>query len=310
MTTRFLENNMLRVVIFDLGETLIDGARRPFPHVKETLTVISRFVSEDGKPLRSCLVSDFTMLPAGAIPAKVAAVFNDYLSILDATGLRPFFEPVKQRVTISTQAGVRKPDRRLFEKALQRLGSSAVPFVDCLLITENAEHIQKARTQLHMQALQFQVDFDSWEEAPGLIAQLVAPHQFANTSAVIQARLAEHGVELVSAEPGDDADSVRVRGQVWRPVSIPGYEDLQDVHIAIPVEGNMSRKRKKDVQKSAEIAHPSDEQVAEAASFVESLAAHGQIAGREGKATGGATHQIETDEKGNRRLVRKRFSAI
>src|SRR3954471_19885226 len=104
MTTRFLENNMLRVVIFDLGETLIDGARRPFPHVKETLTVISRFVSEDGKPLRSCLVSDFTMLPAGATPAKVAAVFNDYLAILDATGLRPFFEPVKQRVTISTQA--------------------------------------------------------------------------------------------------------------------------------------------------------------------------------------------------------------
>jgi hypothetical protein len=298
---------MLRVVIFDLGQTLIDGANQAFPHVKEALTAISGFVAGDGRPLRSCLVSDFTMASPPVTTAKVTALFTQYLSILDATGLRPFFEPVNKRVTLSTHAGVGKPARKIFEKALQRLGASTIPLDDCLLITEDADHVQKARTKLHMQALQFQVDFHDWAEAPALIAQSVAPHQFANTAAVVQARLAEHGVDLVSAEPGEDRDSVRVHGHVWRTVSIPGFKDLQNVQIAIPVEGNVSRKRKNNVKKTAELAQPSEEQVAEAISFVKSLATHGQIAS---KPTGGATHQIETDKKGNRKLVRKRFSAI
>ena len=273
---------MLKVVMFDLGQTLIDDANRPFPHVREALTAISDFTIESGTPLRSCLVSDFTMASPPATAAKVTALFNQYLTILDGTGLRPFFEPVKKRVTLSTHAGVGKPARKIFEKALQRLRASTVSLEDCLLITENADHIQQVRTQLHMQALQFQVDFDDWVEAPALIAQLVMPHQFANTAAVIKAQLAEHGVELVSAEPGEDADSARVQGQVWRAVSIPGFEDLQDVQIAIPVEGNVSRKKKNDVKKMAELAQPTDEQVAEAASFVKSLAIHGQIAGSAG----------------------------
>ncbi|HXI53713.1 MAG TPA: hypothetical protein VNH84_19500, partial [Candidatus Saccharimonadales bacterium] len=58
------------------------------------------------------------------------------------------------------------------------------------------------------------------------------------------------------------------------------------------------------------LTRPSAEQVAEAASFVRSLARHGQIAGQTAKNPRGATHQIETDEKGNRRLVRKRFSVL
>jgi len=301
---------MLRVVIFDLGQTLIDGANQVFPHVREALTVISGFITRSGTPLRSCLVSDFTMVSPPVTAARVAALFNQYLTILDGTGLRPFFEPVKKRVTLSTHAGVRKPARQIFEKALQRLGASTVRLEECLLITENAIHVQKARTQLHMQALQFQADFDDWAEAPTLIAQLVTPHQFTNTVAVIKARLAEHGVDLVSAEPGEDADSARVHGQVWRAVSIPGFEDLKDLQIAISVEGNVSRRKKNDVKKMAKLVQPSDEQVAEAASFVKSLATHGQIAGRPGKRARGATHQIETDEKGNRKLVRKRFSAI
>ncbi len=301
---------MLRVVIFDLGQTLIDGANQPFPHVKEALTAISSLVAADGTPLRSCLVSDFTMAAPPVTAAKVTALFNQYLAILDGTGLRPFFEPVKKRITLSTHANAPKPDRKIFEKALQRLGASAIPLQDCLLITEDSGHIQKARTKLHMQALQFKADFDDWAEAPELIANLVAPHLFTNTAALIQARLAAHGVEMVSAEPGEDAGSVRVRGQVWRPVSIPGFAELQGVHIAIPVEGNMPRKRTKGKKNAGGIPQPSAEQVAEAASFVRSLATHGQIAGPGGKPTGGATHQIETDEKGTRRLVRKRFSAI
>ena len=163
---------MLRVIFFDLGNTLIDAARQPFPHVKEALTAISSFAAADGGPLRSCLVSDFTMASSPVTAVKVTALFNQYLAILDTTGLRPFFEPVDSRVTLSTHAKALKPDRKIFDKALQRLGASGVPFGECLLITEEPAHIQTVRAKLHMRALQFKVDFDDWSKAPELIASL------------------------------------------------------------------------------------------------------------------------------------------
>ena len=86
--------------------------------------------------------------------AKVAALFEEYLSILEQTGLRPYFEPVTRRVTLSTHAGVLKPDRTIFEKAVQRLGADW-PLEECLFITENREHIKAARTMLKMKTLQF-----------------------------------------------------------------------------------------------------------------------------------------------------------
>jgi len=49
---------------------------------------------------------------------------------------------------------VNKPDRKIFETALQRLGVTAA-LTECLFITENAAHIQAARNTLHMKALQF-----------------------------------------------------------------------------------------------------------------------------------------------------------
>lgn len=304
---------MIRVVMFDLGQTLIDADNHPFAHVQEALTAISSFKTAAGQPLRSCLVSDFTMATPPATPAKVTALFNQYLAILDQSGLRSFFEPVKKRVTLSTHAGVMKPDRRIFEKALQRLGATG-PLEECLLITENADHIDKARNQLHMQVLQFRApgashfDFDDWAEAPALLANLVAPHQFANTHAAIKAHLAAQGIELLTAEPAETPGALQVSGQVWRPVSVPGFADLDDVRVAIPVEAQIARGSKGEFKSSA-LDIPSAEQVAEATAYVRSLATQGQIAGQPGKHTNPPTHEIETDEKGNRKLVRKRFTA-
>ena len=112
---------MIRIVMFDLGLTLIDERNRPFNHVPEALTAISRFTTSDKKPLRCCLVSDFTMATPPVTTKKVRSLFEQYLEVLNQTGLRSFFEPVDRRVTLSTHANALKPDRAVFEMALHRL---------------------------------------------------------------------------------------------------------------------------------------------------------------------------------------------
>lgn len=102
---------MIRVVMFDLGRTLIDDDERPFAHVEDALAAISAFTTPAGEAFRFCLVSDFTMPTAPPTAAKIAALFEEFLAILDRTGLRRFFEPVQRRVTLSTHAGVAKPAR-------------------------------------------------------------------------------------------------------------------------------------------------------------------------------------------------------
>jgi FMN phosphatase YigB (HAD superfamily) len=168
---------MIQVVFFDLGLTLIDGSHKAFPHVPDALRTIQSFKTADGRPLLIALVSNYDKANT---PADVEPLFKSFLDILDGTGLRPFFEPVQQHITLSTHAGVRKPDRKVFEKALERLGSRA-PLAACLLITEEAEHGRFVRTQLGMKALLFRsegsepFDFADWREAPALVARAMSP---------------------------------------------------------------------------------------------------------------------------------------
>ena len=76
----------------------------------------------------------------------------------------------------------------------------------------------------------------------------------------------------------------------WVAISVPGHDDLQDILVSVEND---------------------PEAVAEARSFVRSLAEHRQIAGRSGiPAADQATHVLEKDGEGKRRLVRKGFSAV
>jgi FMN phosphatase YigB (HAD superfamily) len=162
---------MVRVLILDLGNTLV-AEGRTLPHVKEALKALSELDSATGQPLEIALVSDFhAAVPP--TPATVQARFAEYLALLDGFGLRSFFEPVDQHVTLSTQAGVTKPDRRIYELALTRLGTDA-GLADCLSITEDPGHVAACRA-LGMQALQFGVDFDDWSQAPDMVRSLIDP---------------------------------------------------------------------------------------------------------------------------------------
>ena len=306
---------MLRVIMFDLGLTLIDENNQPFPHVKEALTAIQGMVTSGAKPLQTCLVSDFTMPAPPPTPAKIKTLFNEYLQILDSTGLRPFFEPVQKRITLSSDAGALKPDRRVFTTALQRLGSIA-KLSECLFITENAAHIKAAHKQLKMQTLQFRAagsakfDFDDWSQAPLLIAHLLPPHAAVNTEAALKTHLtAAHGLDIDSVESSTKPGKLRLQGKLWHPVTSPDLGDLSGVMVKIPVEAEVTLGTKGNVR-NLQIKPPSEEQVTEATAFVKSLARHQQLTGQPGTLAPGATHQIEVDEQGRRRLVRRRYSAM
>jgi len=54
---------------------------------------------------------------------------------------------------------------------------------------------------------------------------------------------------------------------------------------------------------------PDEEALAEAASYLETLEARKQIAREPGRPAPGATHELEIDGAGRKRLVRRRFSA-
>ena len=307
---------MTRVILFDLGLTLVDAQQRPFPHVMEALDTIEQFVTAKGQPLVSGLVSDYDMPTRPVTPQKIDAIFARYLVILDQTGLRSRFEPVERRVTLSTHAGAVKPDRRIFVTALKRLQSSAT-LPEFLFITENADHIEAARTRLHMSALQFRsagsphFDFDDWLQAPALVAHLIEPHGGVNTETALRRQLsAAHGFDLHGVDHSEATGSEKVRGTLWKPVGGAAGNAFEDVHVPFSVEGEVVRGPGGDIR-SVHFKEPAAGEIDDAAALVRSLARHGQVRGGSPSPLGDvATHDIETDAQGRRKLVRKRFRAI
>jgi hypothetical protein len=304
---------MIRVVMFDLGMTLIDEHNQPFDHVPEALTAIAKFKTSDGKALRCCLVSDFTMATPPVTATKVRDIFGQYLGLLDETGLRSFFEPVQRRVTLSTHAKAQKPDRAVFETALHRLRVHAT-LAECLFITENTAHIKAARTKLRMKALQFSAsasrpfDFDDWPQAPAMVAHLVDPQRKSNMHAAVEVFLTANGVEVTNLEAGRAAGTFNASGRVWSPISVPGVGSRKPVHVAVPVHGEVTVGSKGALR--SKMSSPTEGDIEEASAFAASLATHGQIATAAGSRSAGATHEIEVDDSGRQRLVRKRFSAV
>jgi Zn-dependent M28 family amino/carboxypeptidase len=130
----------VKLVLFDLGDTLESGGVL-LPGAVETLEAIAA-LRTDGQPAAVLgLVSDFRM---PATPADVAGIQQEYYSLLDDLGIRQFFEPVAERVTLSTEVGVFKPDQAVFRAAASKAGA-AVEFGDVFFVTENSNHVVAAR---------------------------------------------------------------------------------------------------------------------------------------------------------------------
>ena len=298
---------MIRILMFDLGETLVHDDT-VFPHVHEALSAVRQFETEAGKPLAICLVSDFG--PTPPVPQEnIRAIFKEYTLILDRFGLTDFFKPVDKRITLSAHAGALKPDRRVFEKAIERLGLDA-GLGECLFITENGNHIEACRI-LGMKTLKFgppaspRTEFTDWSEAPLLISHIIAPQQARDLELALGVRIAAaYDLELISLQKATAAGHLTGRAKKW--CATPNGEE--NIQVPVPVEVEIRLDDRGRIQ-SVESGQPDSEALEEAAHFIETLQANRQLAPEAGPLPPGATHQIKTDESGQKRLVRKRFNA-
>jgi hypothetical protein len=286
----------------------------PLPHVIDALAAVTQFETAAGDLLEVCLVSDFKMPEPPASEAKINALFLEYLDILEHTGLKDYFEPVERCVTLSTHAGVLKPDRKIFETAIERLGVKA-KLDECLFITEDVDHI-KACGKLHMKTLTFGVKgsadgFDDWAQGPMLIARLVAPSNHKDTELALKVSLAaKHRMDLVSAAPvRSSRDAINARVKVWHALDDPSLGELSGVHVELPADAEIDLDSRGAIQKVRQ-AKPSDDVVAEAMQYVRGLAGTGKVASDPKKRPFGATHEVSVDSEGRRFLKRKRYSAL
>jgi FMN phosphatase YigB (HAD superfamily) len=135
-------------VFFDLvvqhgraaAEPRADGGRAPAGRAGH-LEAIRALRDGDGPAARLGLASDYDM---PGEPSEVPEIQQRYYALLDHLGILAFFEPVAERVTLSTEVGVFKPDEAVFRAAVAKAGP-ALGFPDVLFVTENRDHVLAAR---------------------------------------------------------------------------------------------------------------------------------------------------------------------
>jgi FMN phosphatase YigB (HAD superfamily) len=139
----------MKMVLFDLGKTL-EREDVLLPGARETLEAIHAMRDSNGEAPVLALVSDFGDIPAS--PEQILSSQKEYLKILENLGIRSFFEPVAQRVTLSTEVGKLKPAKKIFQAVIEKI--PGLHFADIMFITEDRDHVQAARG-FEMQAIHF-----------------------------------------------------------------------------------------------------------------------------------------------------------
>lgn len=303
---------MIKLAFFDVGETLIH-AGLPFSGVPEALTAIEGLRTATGEDLLIGIISDYHMPLAPVTEEKIAGLEEQYRrEVLVPSNLMRFFEPFDARVTLSSRAGVRKPERKIFEVAVARTGIAAT-FLECLFVTENVAHLEKC-SEYGITPVHFGPDhhgpsgFADWADAPLLIADLIAPGDAGNHAAASAAELdIRHGLagfEVI------ESSGQRIRGRANQLLQLNDSRlgPLNGVFIERPSEVRVELRDDGRISKVTAAATPPDE-VEDAINFVFSLIRSGRVAipGQPAPIMG-ATHAIETDSKGRMKLVRRGYS--
>ena len=211
----------MRVVIFDLGDTL-EYNDVLLPGAQDMLTRVRELRDDDDKSPALCVLSNYFM-PTDADPLE--AIQGRYYALLDTLGIRSFFEPVTERVTLSSEVGVEKPAREIFERAVAKVDPQ-LELRHTIFITENPEHIAAAR-QFGMMAIHFQGPGQQTGEVSQLldlvplIARLLAFSPCCKKHAEAVGRFASQASKSKQADPEISAlvsqvDSNRLRSRIAR----------------------------------------------------------------------------------------------
>ena len=139
----------MKVFLFDLGKTLEDQDVL-LPGARETPQAIQEMRDQSGEAVALALVSDFDMPDDSE---QIPIIRQRYYEILEALSIRSFFEPVADRVTLSSEVGVFKPDEKIFRAVIEKI-NEGLCFGDVVFVTENREHVIESR-RLGMSAIHF-----------------------------------------------------------------------------------------------------------------------------------------------------------
>ncbi len=298
---------MIKLTLFDLGETLVHE-NMPIPHAVDTLELISAFTTQDGAKLELGIISNFGNPEDIESEEEIQNFETEFASILKNAGIENFFQPFASRVTISARAKALKPDRAIFAAAAARSG---VELSECLFITEDRDHLEKART-LGMSILGFgnmQSDlpeFSDWQDAPAQIAKIVTPDHDQNFEKVLTLRLKQQkGIGNFKCLTKGNA-GFRGQGTQLLQLVRPELGELSGAFIEMPVQVSVHCDADGRIT-STEVDEPANEDINEAFSFVQNLARRGQLNTCGAATKPGETHAIETDANGRRIIVRQRY---
>jgi FMN phosphatase YigB (HAD superfamily) len=142
----------VKVILFDLGNTLEFNGEL-LPGAIELLSSIKTMNVSDRNSHAIALVSDFDNFDQGLHLIDVKPFQLEYYNNLQKLGIALFFEPLYKHVTLSTEVGLRKPDKKIFRVAVDTIEKD-LSFENVLFITEDSSHVNVAR-QLGMNAIHF-----------------------------------------------------------------------------------------------------------------------------------------------------------
>jgi FMN phosphatase YigB (HAD superfamily) len=148
----------MKIVLFDLGDTLEQEDPNThkdtlLPGAIETLSSIKQMRDSNNQPVILGLVSDFGLAQNPGDQNEIKAKQEEYYGIIKNLGIRSFFEPVSERITLSIEVNAFKPDEKIFRAAVNRV-SNGLSFDNVIFITEKREHVDAVR-RYGMNAIHF-----------------------------------------------------------------------------------------------------------------------------------------------------------
>jgi len=140
----------MRIIFFDLGQTLEDNGVL-LPGANDLLSAIQSMKDSNEELPVTALVSDYYEADR---PEDIEVLKKQYYNDLEELGIQSYFQPLSQKVTLSTEVGVRKPNEKIFRSAIDKIEKD-LPFHHVIFIADSLDHVTSAR-ELGMTAIHFQ----------------------------------------------------------------------------------------------------------------------------------------------------------